>query len=121
VEEISAAEPAPQPHRKVKRWSRIVTQVLVIALFNCAAGAGAAEAYVDSVPLPGEPSAPQASVLYYRDGRTILARVGPTDLRVAVGDTGTDADAVNQLDTDPGEHRRGHRLPGAQPRTWELK
>jgi hypothetical protein len=111
VEEISAAEPAPQPHRKVKRWSRIVTQVLVIALFNCAAGAGAAEAYVDSVPLPGEPSAPQASVLYYRDGRTILARVGTTDLRVAVGDTGTDADAVNQLDTTPANTEEATAYP----------
>jgi membrane peptidoglycan carboxypeptidase len=51
----------------------------VLALFNCAAGAGAAEAYVDSVPLPGDPPDPQASVLYYRDGHTILARVGTTD------------------------------------------
>src|SRR4051812_48166503 len=42
-------------------------------------GAGAAEAYVRSVPLPAEPSEPQASTLYYRDGRTILARVGVTD------------------------------------------
>ena len=40
---------------------------------------GAAEAYVDSVPLPGDPPDPQASVLYYRDGHTILARVGTTD------------------------------------------
>ena len=38
-----------------------------------------AEAYVDSVPLPGDPPDPQASVLYYRDGHTILARVGTTD------------------------------------------
>ena len=51
----------------------------MIVLFQCGAGAAAAEAYVDSVVLPGDPPAPQASVLYYRDGRTILARVGITD------------------------------------------
>lgn len=54
-------------------------RLIVIALFNCGAGAAVAEAYVESVPLPSEPSEPQASTLYYRDGRTILARVGTTD------------------------------------------
>jgi membrane peptidoglycan carboxypeptidase len=53
--------------------------VLVILLCWGVGGAGAAEAYVDSIPLPGDPPDPQASVLYYRDGRTILARVGTTD------------------------------------------
>ena len=51
----------------------------MLALFSSLVGAGAAEAYVDSVPLPGDPPDPQASVLYYRDGRTILARVGTAD------------------------------------------
>lgn len=48
-------------------------------MFWCAAGAAAAEAYIDSVPLPEAPLEPQAAVLYYRDGRTILARVGTVD------------------------------------------
>jgi membrane peptidoglycan carboxypeptidase len=65
--------------QKRPRWRRIVMRLIVIALFNCGAGAAVAEAYVESVPLPSEPSEPQASTLYYRDGRTILARVGITD------------------------------------------
>jgi membrane peptidoglycan carboxypeptidase len=65
--------------RKRPRWRRIVTRLIVIALFNCGAGAAAVEASIESVPLPSEPSEPQASTLYYRDGRTILARVGTTD------------------------------------------
>ncbi|MCU7723820.1 transglycosylase domain-containing protein [Actinoplanes sp. KI2] len=47
----------------------VVTVALVIA----------ASGYVASVDLPPEPEPPQASVLYYRDGRTVLARVGLTD------------------------------------------
>ncbi|MFC3987569.1 transglycosylase domain-containing protein [Actinoplanes siamensis] len=35
--------------------------------------------YVWSVDLPEDPVPPQASVLYYRDGRTVLARIGTTD------------------------------------------
>jgi membrane peptidoglycan carboxypeptidase len=52
---------------------------VVLGLFWSATGVGAAEAYVESVPLPGAPPQPEASVLYYRDGHTILARVGTTD------------------------------------------
>jgi membrane peptidoglycan carboxypeptidase len=37
---------------------------------------GAVAAYAASVPLPADPTVAQASVLYYRDGRTVLARVG---------------------------------------------
>ncbi|MEV4348628.1 transglycosylase domain-containing protein [Actinoplanes sp. NPDC049596] len=39
----------------------------------------AAAGYVWSVDLPPDPEPPQASVLYYRDGRTVLARIGTTD------------------------------------------
>ena len=39
----------------------------------------AAAGYVWSVDLPPDPAPPQASVLYYRDGRTVLARIGLTD------------------------------------------
>jgi membrane peptidoglycan carboxypeptidase len=74
-----AGQFGPVRHRRPRRWQRLAVRILVIALFNCGAGAGAAEAYVDSVPLPGAPTAPQASVLYYSDGHTILARVGTTD------------------------------------------
>ena len=52
---------------------------MVVLLFQAGAGTAVAAAYVDSVPLPADPAEPQASVLYYRDGRTILARVGTTD------------------------------------------
>ena len=51
----------------------------MLTLFWLATGVGAAEAYVESVPLPGVPPQPQASVLYFRDAHTILARVGVTD------------------------------------------
>ncbi|MEV4136262.1 biosynthetic peptidoglycan transglycosylase, partial [Dactylosporangium sp. NPDC049742] len=43
------------------------------------AGDAALELWIASVHLPGAPLRPQASVLYYRDGRTVLARVGVTD------------------------------------------
>ncbi|WP_051801975.1 transglycosylase domain-containing protein [Actinocatenispora sera] len=36
-----------------------------------------------SLPLPADPAQPQQSVLYYSDGRTVLARVGVVD-RIAV-------------------------------------
>lgn len=51
----------------------------MIVVFYCGTGAAVAEAYVDSVPLPAAPTEPQASTLYFRDGRTILARVGTVD------------------------------------------
>ncbi|MGA8112028.1 MAG: transglycosylase domain-containing protein, partial [Actinocatenispora sp.] len=35
--------------------------------------------YAATVPLPSEPRLPQQSVLYYSDGRTVLARVGLVD------------------------------------------
>ncbi len=53
--------------------------VTAVLTFWTAGGIGAAEAYVESVPVPGAEPQPQASVLYYRDGKTILARVGATD------------------------------------------
>jgi membrane peptidoglycan carboxypeptidase len=40
---------------------------------------GGMVAYAASVPLPTDPVVAQASVLFYRDGRTVLARVGVTD------------------------------------------
>ncbi|WP_236718009.1 transglycosylase domain-containing protein [Actinoplanes sp. TFC3] len=51
----------------------------MIALFYGVTGAAAAEAYVESVPLPSAPIEPQASTLYFRDATTILARVGTVD------------------------------------------
>jgi membrane peptidoglycan carboxypeptidase len=65
--------------KRTRRWRRIVATVVAVLLFWAGAGIGAAEAYVESVPLPGAVPQPQASVLYYRDGRTVLARVGATD------------------------------------------
>ncbi|MFG1606131.1 transglycosylase domain-containing protein [Actinoplanes sp. NPDC049265] len=58
------------------RWARRTTAgllALTVVLTIVAAG------YVASVDLPPEPTAPQASVLFYRDGKTVLARIGTTD------------------------------------------
>ncbi|WP_436520683.1 transglycosylase domain-containing protein [Actinoplanes sp. HUAS TT8] len=79
-----AAEPEPEPSaeavgKRPRRWRRIVATAAAVLMFWGAAGIGAAEAYVESVPVPGAVAQPQASVLYYRDGKTILARVGATD------------------------------------------
>lgn len=65
--------------RRRRLLRRIVTRLVVIALFYCGTAAAAAEAYVESVPVPQAPVAPQASTLYFRDGRTILGRVGTID------------------------------------------
>jgi len=51
----------------------------VTLLYTGAALVFLARGYVESVSLPADPPAPQASVLYYRDGHTILARVGVAD------------------------------------------
>jgi membrane peptidoglycan carboxypeptidase len=73
------------------RWRRILVPAVAVVVFWSAAGVAAAEAYVDSVPVPPVSSQPQASVLFYRDGRTILARVGTTDHNdVALADVPTD-------------------------------
>src|SRR4051812_10785227 len=58
------------------RWiRRSVAALLVLTTLVV----GGVVAYVASVDLPPEPAPPQASVLYYRDGRTVLARIGTTD------------------------------------------
>lgn len=66
-------------HRRRIGWrGRLVRAALAVVLVAAgltAAGAG----YVASVPLPADPVRPQASTLYYSDGRTILARIGVTD------------------------------------------
>ncbi|BCY12804.1 transglycosylase domain-containing protein [Actinoplanes sp. L3-i22] len=62
--------------RRWPRWLRRVTATLVVlqvVLVLAAAG------YVWSVDLPSDPAPPQASVLYYRDGKTVLARIGTSD------------------------------------------
>lgn len=61
--------------RHKRRWLGWGIPVLVVVLL----AAGGLTMYVRSVPLPADPSPVQASVLYYRDGRTILARVGASD------------------------------------------
>ncbi|GAB1689888.1 transglycosylase domain-containing protein [Krasilnikovia sp. M28-CT-15] len=75
--DVPTDHPERGRHRRPGR--RIVGRLLAVALFYCGAGTAAAEAYVDSVPLPAAQAAPQASVLYYRDARTVLARVGTVD------------------------------------------
>ncbi|MEV4706457.1 transglycosylase domain-containing protein [Actinoplanes sp. NPDC049316] len=70
---------APASPRRRRLWRRVLTRLLVIVVFYCGTGAAVAEAYVESVPLPAAPVEPQASTLYFADGRTILARVGTVD------------------------------------------
>ncbi|AEV86425.1 glycosyl transferase family protein [Actinoplanes sp. SE50] len=62
--------------RRRPRWLRRTVAALVavnVVLVLAAAG------YVWSVDLPADPAPPQASVLYYRDGQTVLARIGLAD------------------------------------------
>ncbi|AGL18986.1 transglycosylase domain-containing protein [Actinoplanes sp. N902-109] len=62
--------------RWLPRWCRrTVAALAVLSVALVVAGAG----YVAGVDLPPEPAPPQASVLYYRDGHTVLARIGTTD------------------------------------------
>jgi membrane peptidoglycan carboxypeptidase len=61
------------------QWKKLGLGTLIgVVVLAVAAGAGA-EAYVRSVPLPDAPDVPQASTLYFNDGRTILARLGTVD------------------------------------------
>lgn len=63
----------------VRRWPRWVRRGLAALMVVQLALAGVAGGYVWSVDLPPDPVPPQASVLYYRDGHTVLARIGVTD------------------------------------------
>ncbi len=67
---------APTWWLRVPRWIR--RTVAALAATSLALGVAAA-GYVLGVDLPPDPVPPQASVVYYRDGRTVLARVGTTD------------------------------------------
>ncbi|MCA2213313.1 transglycosylase domain-containing protein [Jidongwangia harbinensis] len=84
---------APSPRwRRLRRWT--LRAVAATAILSGLAGA-AASGYVAAIDVPPDPAPPQASVLYYRDGRTVLARIGtanrtdvplarvPTDVRRA--------------------------------------
>ncbi len=76
------APPAPGSHRRrprlhrALRWAR---RGLVVAVVLTVMAGMTAWGYVASVDIPPDPAPPQASVLYYRDGRTVLARIGTTD------------------------------------------
>jgi membrane peptidoglycan carboxypeptidase len=62
--------------RNRPRWlRRTLAGLVAVHLVLIVATTG----YVVSVDLPPDPAPPQASVLYYRDGRTVLARIGLTD------------------------------------------
>jgi membrane peptidoglycan carboxypeptidase len=61
------------PRLRVPRWVR---RVLAVAAALTIVATVVVVAFGLSVPLPADPVIPQASVLYYRDGRTVLARVG---------------------------------------------
>jgi membrane peptidoglycan carboxypeptidase len=73
----------PRSHRghrprraRLLRWAR--NGAIVVVLLAVLAGM-AAWGYVASVDVPPDPAPPQASVLYYRDGKTVLARIGTAD------------------------------------------
>src|SRR5690348_862337 len=81
VSHDTASPDTPRLHlpRWFKRASAIVAGLVLAA-------AVVLVAFVAFVPVPTDPAIPQASVLYYRDGRTVLARVGAndrTDVRLA--------------------------------------
>ena len=65
--------------RAARRWARRWRWWLAGAAALVLLVSGAVVGFAATVPLPDEPAAPQASVLYYRDGRTVLARVGIRD------------------------------------------
>ncbi|MEV4703321.1 transglycosylase domain-containing protein [Actinoplanes sp. NPDC049316] len=81
----AATEPPPRRHRKrrapdwylrVPRWLRRSVAALAVVVLMLT---GVASGYVASVDLPPDPVPPQASVLYFRDGHTVLARIGLAD------------------------------------------
>ncbi|MFI1993588.1 transglycosylase domain-containing protein [Actinoplanes sp. NPDC020271] len=65
--------------RWFRRWPRWLRRVVAVLVAVQVVTVLAAVVYVASVDLPADPAPPQASVLYYRDGRTVLARIGTTD------------------------------------------
>jgi membrane peptidoglycan carboxypeptidase len=60
-------------------YIRYLEGLAVAALVLAVVAIGTVGAYAGSVPLPDDPAVAQASVLYYRDGHTVLARVGAND------------------------------------------
>src|SRR5690242_1325944 len=60
-------------------YLRCLEGLAVVALVLAVVAIGTVGAYAGSVKLPDDPVVAQASVLYYRDGRTVLARVGSND------------------------------------------
>ena len=65
--------------RWVRWWPRWLRRTLAVLIALQLALVVAAAGYVVSVDLPPDPVPPQASVLYYRDGHTVLARIGIAD------------------------------------------
>ncbi|MEU4221730.1 transglycosylase domain-containing protein [Actinoplanes sp. NPDC026623] len=63
-------------HRRTGRARRLLKWATVVVTVSAAAAGITVVGYVRSVPLPDDPVEVQASTLFYRDGRTILARVG---------------------------------------------
>jgi membrane peptidoglycan carboxypeptidase len=71
--------PALAPAAGRRRWTLrrkilFATGITVVSSLLGVSGAGGV--YASGIPLPGDPKGPQASVLYYSDGHTVLARLG---------------------------------------------
>ncbi|ROO58935.1 membrane peptidoglycan carboxypeptidase [Micromonospora sp. Llam0] len=59
-------------------WWRALCRTTGVLVTGAIAAGIAVAVYVQSVDLPADPVEPQASTLYYSDGRTVLARIGVT-------------------------------------------
>jgi membrane peptidoglycan carboxypeptidase len=62
----------------------LIALAAVVALVGAAIGGGAF--YVASVPLPAQASLPESTVVYYSDGKTVMARLGDQERVVLTHD-----------------------------------
>ena len=63
-------------HRRRGRGRRLLKWAAVAIAVLTAGSGGTVAVYVNSVDLPADPVKVQSSTLFYRDGQTVLARVG---------------------------------------------
>jgi membrane peptidoglycan carboxypeptidase len=77
VADQSSEPELSKPHHWRQGWGcRLLKRAAVVLMALAAGASSTAVIYVSSMELPADPLVAQASTLYYRDGKTILARVG---------------------------------------------